>query len=551
MSCEPTRIELSKDAATEVQVTVTPDPGDGTTVGFLVSGLSITSAGTTTSGSVTFTIAAVTADDYSIWDAVLQVGSNAPADASVVVVPTAGTQAVGVTVDGTDVSYCAPTGGTLTASTLEGPVLFNARNSEATTINKGDVVCITGHSGNTTEVGLADATDPSKMPAFGLAYETKESNQPIKIVTLGDLTEVDTDAFNVGDTLYVNDTPGGLSNTPPLGETTLIQNVGHVVRRSATVGRIKVVGAGRANDTPHLGTDKLFVGDANNEAITKAMSTINLSEFNNDLSFTGGGNDYLSKPTYTNNQVRLFDDFYNCTPDRIDAGVNQWWLNSGGSGVTPQDYVATDVRGATSCSFGNTNNRRFTFWGPMFLTGADAADNDKIVWEARVQVTDNTATAGALRLGLVNWDSTLNFNDSSPYGTGYSVVDYACIAISLSETNLQVSYKGTGTPGNGTNVDLGASYPRSSYVDTFVRLGIYAAYNTTNSNWDCTFYINGTSVHTQSVAMDSAIVPYLGDGHGTTGGTHSMEVDWISCQVKQGSPPSGRVTHVDIDSVGS
>ena len=415
MSCEPTRIELSKDAATEVQVTVTPDPGDGTAVGFVVSGLSITAAGTTTSGSVTFTIAAVTADDYSIWDAVLQVGSNAPADASAVAVPTAGTQTVGVTIDGTDVSYCAGTGGGL----------------------------------------------------------------------------------------------------------------------------------------PSLPTDNLFVGDASNEAVATAMSTINLSEFNNDLSFTGGGNDYLSKPTYTNNQVRLFDDLYSCTPDKIDQGLNQWWLMSGGSGVAPADYVTSEVRGATQLLITNTANRRYAFWGPMFLTGADPADGDKLLWETRARLEDQSATGGALRIGLIDWATDVNLNDMTPYSSLYTTFDFACIAIDLAETNLTIGNKDTGSAGNGTKTDLGGSYPKSSYVDTFVRLAVYAEYNATDADWDLTFYVNGTSVHTLSMSFASALVPYVGMGMTSQLGQHAAQIDWISYQVKQGSPPSGRVTHVDIDAVGS
>ena len=550
MTCETTRLELSNRATTSVVVTPTSDPGDGTPITFESAGLGIDLSEDTADGSVTFDVSAVSAGVNALFDATLQVDTNPAVAVTIQVVDSNDAQTVGVSLDDTDVTYCAATGGQ-SASSLNGPVLFAARNNAGSTLAKGELVYISGHSGNKPDVGRAIASDSSKMPAFGFTYESAAQGEDIRIVTLGDLPNVNTAANSVGDLLYVDATAAGSkTSTPPTGEANAIQNVGIVVRSDATAGRIKVFGAGRANDTPNLNNNKLFVGDSSNEAQPKAMSAINLSEFNNDLSGLTGGNDYLSKPTYTNNQVRLFDDFYNCTPDRIDAGVNQWWLNSGGSGVTPQDYVATNVRGATRCEFGNTNNRRFTFWGPMFLTGADAANNDKIMWEARVQVTDNTATAGALRLGLVNWDSTLNFNDSSPYGTGYSVVDYACIAIDLASTNLQISYKGTGSAGNGTNVDLGSSYPRSSYVDTFVRLGVYAAYNTTDSDWDCTFYINGTSVHTQSVAMNNALVPYLGDGHGTTGGAHSMEVDWISCQVKQGSPPSGRTTLVDIDSAG-
>ena len=279
----------------------------------------------------------------------------------------------------------------------------------------------------------------------------------------------------------------------------------------------------------------------------RAASNWNLSEFTNDL--TIGANDYVSKPSYTNNQVRLFDDFYQCTPDRIDAGLNQWWLMSGGSGVTPGDFVDAAVRGAAQINIGAQNNRRFTFWGAMFVTGADAADGDELVWETRVRLTDNSSTTGALRVGFIDWDSTLNYNDATPVGDGYTGFDFASIAIHLGETNLIIGNKDTGSAGSGTKTDLGSSYPKSSYVDTFVRLGAQVKYNNTDSDWDLTFYINGVSVHTLSMTFSSAIVPYIGMGHGTQTGAHSMEIDWISYQAKQGSPPSGRTTLLDIESI--
>lgn len=263
----------------------------------------------------------------------------------------------------------------------------------------------------------------------------------------------------------------------------------------------------------------------------------------------GGANDYVSKPSYTNNQVRLFDDFYQCTPDRIDAGLNQWWLMSGGSGVTPGDFVDAAVRGAAQITIGTQNNRRFTFWGAMFVTGADAADGDELVWETRVRLTDNSSTTGALRVGFIDWDNTLNYNDSTPVGDSYTGFDFASIAIHLGETNLIIGNKDTGGAANGTKTDLGSSYPKSSYVDTFVRLGAQVKYNNTDSDWDLTFYVNGVSVHTLSMTFSSAIVPYIGMGHGTQTGAHSMEIDWISYQAKQGSPPSGRTTLLDIESI--
>jgi hypothetical protein len=122
MACNATRIELSNSAVTTLTVTLTTDPGDGTTVLLIVDGLSISTSGTTSGGSATLTpIAAVTADTNSIWDAIIQVGTNRPAVAEVLITETNTAQSLGITVTDSQVTYCAPTGGggdALTSGTL-------------------------------------------------------------------------------------------------------------------------------------------------------------------------------------------------------------------------------------------------------------------------------------------------------------------------------------------------------------------------------------------------------------------------------------------------
>ena len=182
------------------------------------------------------------------------------------------------------------TSGELTAAEfigpLRGPVKFTAKADVA--ITKGDAVYVFGISGNTPTVDIADANDSNKMPAFGIAQETVSANASIEIITFGDLSNINTFSYEEGDVLYVSTsgtTGNTLTATPPSGESSLIQNIGKVLRRDSSVGRIKVGGAGRSNATPNLNQDKIFLGNASNQAVSTALSSIGLSKFNNDSGY--------------------------------------------------------------------------------------------------------------------------------------------------------------------------------------------------------------------------------------------------------------------------
>jgi len=154
---------------------------------------------------------------------------------------------------------------------LNGAVRFSAQADEA--ITKGQAVYITGVSGNTVTVALADADNASKMPAFGLAAASVSASSAVEIVTFGTLSSLDTSSFSVGNNLFVSTTPGVLTSTPPTGESAQIQNVGKVKRSNATVGSIKVGGAGRSATTPNLNDGNIFLGNASNQAVTTSLDT--------------------------------------------------------------------------------------------------------------------------------------------------------------------------------------------------------------------------------------------------------------------------------------
>ncbi|MDH3927673.1 MAG: hypothetical protein OEV22_06970, partial [Deltaproteobacteria bacterium] len=90
---------------------------------------------------------------------------------------------------------------------LRGAVQFKAEAGENIAI--GEAVYISGISGATTVVSLADADAVGEYPAFGIASETATSGNPITIVQFGQLAGLNTDLWGTeGTELFIGTTAG-------------------------------------------------------------------------------------------------------------------------------------------------------------------------------------------------------------------------------------------------------------------------------------------------------------------------------------------------------
>lgn len=127
-------------------------------------------------------------------------------------------------------------------------------------IGDGNVVHVSGQTNGTPIVSLADASDPSKMPAIGIATESAGMGDDVMVATYGHLNTTDTNAFSIGDDLYVSTTLGGFTNVKPTG-TALIQKIAEVLSVGAS-GHIFIFGAGRTNDIPNIAKGSFWLGDS-------------------------------------------------------------------------------------------------------------------------------------------------------------------------------------------------------------------------------------------------------------------------------------------------
>jgi hypothetical protein len=158
-----------------------------------------------------------------------------------------------------------------------GAQVLTVRNNTGSTINAATAVYLNGIIASTPTINLADHSSASAMPAVGVTNDAIATNTDGTITLLGLITNIDTSAYSVGDVLYVG-TSGSLTATRPTGEANLVQNIGTVVRASASVGSILIEGSGRSNDVPNLRQGDVFVGDASNVAEQRQLNFLDLGD---------------------------------------------------------------------------------------------------------------------------------------------------------------------------------------------------------------------------------------------------------------------------------
>ncbi len=135
------------------------------------------------------------------------------------------------------------------------------------------------------------------MPAIGVAADTYGTNDKGYIITHGAAERINTNAFNVGDTVWVGQF-GGLTNIRPSG-INLVQNVGIVGKKSGGAGEIEAIALGRTNDVPNIPRGSMWVGDATGVANPLPIGTagqilvsdgadVNWQDDDTDVSLTQG-----------------------------------------------------------------------------------------------------------------------------------------------------------------------------------------------------------------------------------------------------------------------
>jgi hypothetical protein len=373
--------------------------------------------------------------------------------------------------------------GTMTATQFEGDlngaILLAARNQSGGTIYKGQAVYVNGLSGDTPTIILADASDPAKMPALGVAKADINNNATDEIVTLGNLYAIDTSASNqvetgvtlaVGDVLYISATqPGKLTNVAPAGESNQIQNIGRVVRVSPNTNMtFKIHGAGRSNATPALDDGNIFIGNASNQTSTVALS----DQIKNYKAITVVGDDS------TGTDVNIGETFKVAGTQNVTTAVSGDTLTITGPDLT--SYLTAETNDLTSA----------VTWANV--PDANITQSSVTQHQAALSITESQISDLGSYITATSTDTLTNKTfDANGTGNSLSNVEVADLAAS----SVVTAAEGIASNNNDTTIPTSAAV--KAYADSVggTTLGDLTAVGSTlqsPSNADLTLDPGGT-----------------------------------------------------------
>jgi len=230
------------------------------------------------------------------------------------------------------------------------------RNSTGSTLTKGQIVYLSGATGNRPNAVLAQAnTEATSSKTIGIVIANIANNADGQIAVNGTLHDLDTSAFTAGDSLWLSATTAGgmVANTPP-AEPNHSVFIGYVARAHPTLGRVVLaIQNGYELDELH-GVQITSV--ANND-ILKYNSTSGLWENSNVLStkqdtITGAATTITSS-NLTASRALVSDGSGKVATNAVTS-TELGYL----SGVTSAIQTQLNSKPSTSKSFlcGNTGN---------------------------------------------------------------------------------------------------------------------------------------------------------------------------------------------------
>jgi hypothetical protein len=357
--------------------------------------------------------------------------------------------------------------GTITATWVNGTLIREIRNNTGATLTKGTIVYISGATGNKPTVSKAIATgDSTSAQTFGFIQEDIANNANGYVVVVGDLTGVDTSAFNEGDQLYLSSTTAGAFTSTKQYAPNHLVYVGIVTRSHPTLGQIEV----------------------------NIQNGYEMDELHNVAAQNPSNGDILQFVTSTGLWTKVAGSTSN-----ISEGTNLYYTDARSrsafsESVTGLDYNSTTGVLSTTSGYGIPTTASQATW--------DTAYNDSIVSAAVTGTTTKTLTLNQQDGGTVtaSWTDINTDAVSSVFGrTG------AVVATSGDYTTTQVT--------EGTNLYFTDARSRNAISLTTTGTSGAATYNSTTGVLNVPNYadtdtgitsLNGLTALTQTFAVGTS-----------------------------------------------
>lgn len=358
------------------------------------------------------------------------------------------------------------------------------RNSTGSTLTKGQIVYLSGATGNRPNAVLADATDEiTSSKTIGMVTENISNNTDGYIAVNGTLHDLDTSSFTAGDTLWLSETAGAMqANTPP-SEPAHSVFIGYVARAHPTLGRVVLaiqngyelnelhgvlVPSPSANDVLYYdGSTSLW----KNKALSK--SDVGLSNVDN----TSDANKPVSSAQQTAIDAKV-------TANAAITGATKTKITYDSKGLVTSgaDLSASDLPtgiDAAKIGSGTVSNTEFGY-----LDGVTSAIQTQI---------------NATQEKLISGTNIKTVNSNSLLGSG----DVAVQATLVSGTNIK-TVNSTSLLGSG-NVVVAAQDSISLINNTSITLGA----STTSFVSFCAFTTNSTEANRQVIIPIAGTVKNL------------------------------------------
>lgn len=387
-----------------------------------------------------------------------------------------------------------------------------ARNSTGTTINKGQVVYISGSTGQIGNIILAQANSYTTSQVIGVANQTIANNTNGYIVIYGTIEDVDTSALTAGNNIYLSaTTAGALTQTEPSAPNYAV-HMGVCLYSNAVHGKLLIVPENKSIDTGYIiGQVAIAQGGTNGTATPSAGAVAygngsayaftSVGTSGQVLTSSGTGAPTWTTPTAyatvtddtTTNATRypLFAAATsgNLTTEYTSSTKYQYNPSTGvltatgfsGSGASltsiPNSALVNSsvTVGSTSISLGATATTlaglssvtSTTFVGSLSGNASTATSATTATNATNVAITDNT-TSSSTWYPVLSAASTGN-NPATTSSTKFSFVpSTGTLTVStLTPTNaLAVAYGGTGTSTPslvaGSNVTITGTWPNQT-----------------------------------------------------------------------------------------